>query len=159
MANRAQLTVCSLCRLDEHAADQAVLEGIGGVFAEQGLHLQAAMANKDDIDLMSEDSNKGSRRSSSGSAFERATGAFAQVMSGFHPPPPPAKDPPLSPEQWFKQLGVTDEQKEALLANLPASTSPPSILLLAQFQKEEFDAARLTPVQQRAWVALAAKQQ
>ena len=141
----------------------ATLEGIGGVFSEQGLHLRAAMAQKDDIDMTSEEvgneASRGSRRSSSSSALDRSTNAFAQVMSAFLPPPPPAKEPPLTAEQWFAQLCITDEQKAALLTNLPASSSGPSILLLAQFQKEEFDAALLTPVQQRAWMALAAKHQ
>ena len=150
-------------RIDEQAADVAILEGIGSVFAEQGLHLKSAMSQKDDIDMTSEEagneSSRSSRRSSSSGALDRSTTAFAQVMSAFLPPPPPAKEPALTAEQWFKQLCITDAQKDALLLNLPASSESPSVLLLAQFQKEEFEAAKLTPVQQRAWLALAAKHQ
>jgi hypothetical protein len=71
---------------------------------------------------------------------------FREVMSD-----PRSRNLPLTPDEFFKQLALTDDQIASISAQLPASTVHPSFLLLFGLEEAQLVAAGLQPVQIRAW--------
>lgn len=146
-------------RQDEMAQQLEEMQGVHGVHQEQGLNLAQDLAATDLVqeDSDMQESNRSRRSSSSTSSLDRSTTAFAQVMSAFLPPRP--AEPPvkkiITTDQWLKQTCCSAEQKQKLLAFIPAGQEP-TILLFKSYAEEELTEAGLTAPQRRAWLAAAA---
>ena len=90
--------------------------------------------------------------SSSASSGEKLMGGFAEVMGRFLPP----QQTKLTAEDWFQKLMLTDTQRAAVLALLPASAHAPSTLLMSVMPDNSLSDCGLSPIQIAAWKQLAA---
>jgi hypothetical protein len=72
-------------------------------------------------------------------------------MSKFAPP----EKKLMSADEWYKECSLTDDQKSKVIAELPASSAPPSARLLASFDADMLDACGLSRLQARCWLSLA----
>ena len=97
-------------------------------------------------------SKRKKRRSSGGStsSSQLIAESFERTMSKFAPP----EKKVMSADEWFKECSLTDDQKAKVIAQLPASSAPPSARLLASFDAAMLADCGLSPLQQRCWQLL-----
>jgi len=93
------------------------------------------------------------RRTSGGSTTSSQVIAesFERTMSKFAPP----EKKVMSADEWYKECALNDDQKAKVIAQLPASSSPPSARLLASFDAAMLEECGLSKLQARCWLSLA----
>jgi len=133
-----------------------VYDAVRAPAAVAGKRPQRNDSSGDDLDLASLSGAETDVQTPSSSPLRKKSrvadesiSAFREVMGRFAPPDA------LTADEWFKKVGVTDEQRSALVAL--CAPSEPTALLLAMIEEEELATAMLAPLQLRAWKALAKK--
>lgn len=156
------------CRsMEQHADTMRREDAVAKVFEGVGLARETAQVALDDEqhdsgEAETQRAKKKQRRdsgSSSGGAADRSMSQFAEVMSKFFPQPlaEASSSPPITPEQWLADCMVSGEQRKKLVALLPDSSKPFTLLILSAFDDETLGECDLKPFQIAAWKKLAAR--
>lgn len=131
-----------------------VMEGVRGV-VEPGAAAAAAGGAVAEGTESDRDSSASGRPKKKQRVADESLEVFRQVMSEFAPAQP--RHLPADPDAFFKAIGLSDDQREAVAGQLPAAAGGASFPLLAGFDKEMLHALGLSKVQVNAWVNLIAK--
>jgi hypothetical protein len=108
----------------------------------------------DDSELESAASKRPRRSSGSGSATGEAVLAFREFIDLQR-----QQRGPSSADEWWSAVGLTEDQKKAVLDLMPPSCLPsPSPFLLAHVEESELRECGLSSIQLRTWLGLAKKQ-
>lgn len=148
-------------RTSKHIEATQLIDAVRAVYEAQGLKMLAMPNVQDESDELDDSSNEvsqavtGKKRRVGGSAASEGISVFKEVMSAFVPKVDTA--PIFTAADWFREALLTSEQKTAVLAELPASSAPPGLFILASFPVDTLKACGLNAIQLGAWERLIAK--
>ena len=144
------------CSLGEHVTFFSLSDEVGNVYDAATLGELEPESLEDEIKPY-EPLPKKVKRSSGGSktSSEAAMDVFKEVMTAHVPAK--ERNLPSDADSFFAAVMLSDEQKVAILAELPASPAAPSLAFLASFDKETLELCGLAPLQVRTWLLLGSK--
>lgn len=130
---------------------------VGDVFAAAKLdELDPEPFVEDEVKQIGSPAKKAKRGSgSSKTGSEAAMETFKEVMTAHIPAK--ERNLPTDAEAFYAAVMLSDEQKERIQQQLPASPFGPSLTFLAAFDKETLELCGLSALQVRAWLLLGSK--
>lgn len=144
------------CRREREHAFFAMMDAVSQIYLASK---DRGVSGEEEVELMSESSEsrgaKRSKTSSSGSATDKAIDAFRIAMSSMQPPQ--HKNVPTTAEDFLSQMMLTDEQRTAIIKQLPASSSGPTLSMLSVFDDDLLTVCGLSSLQRSAWRKLSEK--